>query len=124
MSSLTKQQQTTLAYLGGFVFSVGLAGALLYNLGSQRPQIAKLKQSVELNESQARNLRSLTLEEQSKWNQEETELRNVLLTEQVQPQFFEELTRAAADNGIEGLGMTTEEVKVDPGRAASEGLRW
>ena len=120
MSSLTKQQQTTLVYIAGFVLSLGLAGGLLYNLGSQRSLTAKLKQDVEKNETQARGLNPPSLEEQSKWTAEEDQLNSVLLTEQNQPQLFEEVTKAAADNGIQGLGMTTEEVTINAAKETTD----
>ena len=117
MSSLTKRQQKTLVYIAGFALSLALAGGLLYNLSTQRAQTAKLKQDVERSESQARGARLPSLEEQNKWTEDEERLNSILLTEQDQQQFFEEVTKAAADNGIQGLGMMPEEVIIDPNKA-------
>lgn len=117
MSSLTKQQQTTLVYIIGFALSLALAGGLLYNLSAQRTQLTKLKRDVERKESQARNLKLPSLEEQSAWSEQEQRINSLLLADQAVPQFFEEVTKAAAESGIQGLGMNTEELTIDPNKA-------
>ena len=119
MSSLTKQQQTTLIYIAGFVLALGLAGGLLYNLSSSRATLGKQKQEVERKETQARTAKPPSLEEQSKWAGQESQLNDLLLSDQAGPQFFEEVTRIATENGIQRLGMNTEEISIDPTKAGS-----
>jgi Tfp pilus assembly protein PilO len=119
MSSLTKQQQTTVAYLGGLVVSVVLVAAMLLNLSSSRAAVTKIRQDVERKESKASSLRPATPEEEAKWTEQETQINNLLLPEQAVPQFFEEVTRIATENGIQRLGMTTDEVTIDPNKASS-----
>jgi Tfp pilus assembly protein PilO len=119
VSSLTKQQQTTLIYIVGFVVLLGLSVAMLYSLNSSRAAITKQRQDVESKEAQARRAEIPTLEEQAKWSEQETQINNILLPEQAVPQLFEEVTRIATENGIQRLGMNTEEVTIDPAKAAS-----
>jgi Tfp pilus assembly protein PilO len=119
MSSLTKQQQTTVIYIAGFVLSLGLAGGMLYNLSSSRAAVTRQRQDVERKESQARILKPATVEEQSKWTEQEDQVTNLLLSEQAVPQFFEEVTKIATETGIQRLGMNTEELSIDPAKASS-----
>ena len=119
MSSLTKQQQTTLIYIIGFVLSLALAGAMLYSLNSSRAALTKQRQDVEAKEAQTRRAQPPALEEQSKWSEQETQVNNVLLSEQAVPQLFEDVTRIATETGIQRLGMNTEEISIDPAKASS-----
>src|SRR5438105_4541404 len=119
MSSLTKQQQTTLLYIIVFVAVLGLSIGLLYSLSSNRSANAKLKQELDRKEGQAKNVRPPTEEEQSKWTEQESQLANVLLTDQAVPQFFEDVSRIATENGIQRLSMNTDEVTIDPAKASS-----
>ena len=119
MSSLTKQQQTTLIYIAGTLLALGLSGGMLYNLNSGRAAIGKQKQDVERKEMQARAYRPAGLEEQSKWKEQEAQVQNLLLSEQDVPQFFEDVTRIATEAGIQRVGMNTEEVTIDPAKATS-----
>src|SRR5262249_51797696 len=104
----------------GFVFSLLVAAGLLYNLSSQRSQVAKLKQEIERSEKQARGYAPATTEEQARWADQETQMSKVLLNDSSIQQFFEEVTRAGTDNGIQGLGLTTEEVIIDAAKAAGD----
>jgi Tfp pilus assembly protein PilO len=119
MSSLTKQQQTTLVYIIGCVLMLLVAGGLLYSLNSSAATVTKLKQDVERKEKQAKGVRPATAEEQSQWEAQETQLGSLLLSEQAVPQFFEEVTRIATENSIQRLSMNSEEVTIDPGKAAT-----
>ena len=119
MSSLTKQQQTTLIYIIGVVLLLGLSGGMLYNLNSSRAAVTKQRQDVEAKETQARRVESPTPEEQNKWSEQEAQLNNVLLPEQAIPQLFEDVTRIATETGIQRVGMNTEEVSIDPSKASS-----
>jgi Tfp pilus assembly protein PilO len=119
MSSLTKQQQTTLIYIAGTFLFLALAGAMLYSLNSSRAAVAKLKQDLDRKETQARGFKPPSPEEQAQWAEKETQVNNILLSEQAVPQLFEEVTRIATETGIQRLGMNTEEIAVDPNKASS-----
>lgn len=119
MSSLTKQQQTTVICFAGFLLLLGLAVAMLYNLNSSRAAVDRQKQDVERKEQQARGAKPPTLEEQRKWAEQEARLTNLLLPEQAVPQFFEEVTKIATETGIQRLGMNTEEISIEPSKAVS-----
>src|SRR5437016_1460966 len=116
MSSLTRQQQTTVIYIAGFVLLLGLAIGMLYNLNSSRAAVTRQKKDVEGKEQQARGANPPTLEEQRKWAEQQARLTNLLLPEQAVPQFFEEVTRIATETGIQRLGMNTEEISIDASR--------
>ena len=119
MSSLTKQQQTTLVYIAGVVLSLGLAVGMLFSLNSSRSAITKQKQDVERKEAQAQGFKPPSLEEQSKWDSQGSQVNNILLSEQEVPQLFEEITRIATETGIQRLGMNTDEVTIDPSKAGT-----
>jgi Tfp pilus assembly protein PilO len=119
VSSLTKQQQTTLTYITGFVLLLGLSAGMLYSLNSSRLALNKQSQDVESKEAQARRAQPPTLEEQAKWSEQEAQISNILLPEQAVPQLFEEVTRIATENGIQRLGINTEEIVIDPTKAGS-----
>src|SRR5260370_15702099 len=119
MSSLTKQQQTTLIYIAGFVLSLGLAGGMFYNLSSARAAVTRQKQDVERKETQTRGSKPATVEEQNKWTEQQAQVTNLLLPEQAIPQFFEEVTKIATETGIQRLGVNTEEISIDPAKASS-----
>jgi Tfp pilus assembly protein PilO len=120
MSSLTKQQQSTLVYIAGFLLSIGLAGGLLYSLGSGRKAVATLKQQVESKENQASPAKPPSSEEQTKWTEQETQINSVLLTEQAVPELMQEITKLAADSGIQQrFTMTTEDQVIDPAKSGS-----
>jgi len=118
MSSLTKQQ-TTFIYIAGAVLSLGLAGAMLSSLNASRAYVNTQTQEVERKENQLRMAKQPAREEQNKWAEEEARISNLLLSEQVLPQFFEELTDIAKESGIQRLGMNTEEVTIDPSKPSS-----
>ena len=119
MSSLTKQQQTTLIYIAGFVLSLGLVGAMFYNLSSARTAVTRQKQDVERKEHQAGASKPATVDEQNKWSQQQTQVAGLVLSEQAVPQFFEEVTKIATESGIQRLGVNTEEISIDPAKASS-----
>jgi Tfp pilus assembly protein PilO len=119
MSSLTKQQQTTLIYIAGVVLSLGLSGGMLYNLSSTRAGVNRQRLDVERKETQARGFKPPPLEEQSRWAEQQAQVTNLLLSEQAVPQFFEEVTKIATATGIQRVGMNTEEISIDPAKAGS-----
>jgi Tfp pilus assembly protein PilO len=119
MSSLTKQQQTTLTYIAGTVLSLGLAAGMLYSVNSNRVAVNKQRQDTERKETQARGFKPPTLEEQNRWVEQQDQISNLLLSEQAVPQFFEEVTKIAMETGIQRVGMNTEEISIDPAKAAS-----
>jgi Tfp pilus assembly protein PilO len=119
MSSLTKQQQTTLIYIAGFVLSLGLVGGMLYNLSSARAAVTRQKQDVERKENQANAIKPATVQEQNRWTEQPAQVTNLLLSEQAVPQFFEEVTKIATETGIQRLGVNTEEISIDPAKASS-----
>ena len=119
MSSLTKQQQTTLVYIIASLLMLVLAGGLLYSLNSSATAVTRLKQDVERKEKQAKDVRPPTAEEQSQWEAQENQLTGLLLSEQAVPRFFEEITRIATENSIQRLSMNSEEVTIDPSKAAT-----
>src|SRR5205823_3731968 len=103
----------------GFVLLLGFSGGLLYSLNSSRVALTKQRQDVESKEAQSRRTAPATLEEQSKWSEQEAQINNILIPEQAVPQLFEEVTRIATENGIQRLGMNTEEIAIDPAKAGS-----
>jgi Tfp pilus assembly protein PilO len=125
MSGLTKQQQTTLIYIGGFAVCVTLSVVLMFNLSASRTALTRLKQEVEQKEGQARSARSPSPEELSKWSEQQSTLSGLLLAEQEVPQFFEEITTLAADSGIQQrLAVNSDDAVIEPGKpVSSEGAR-
>src|SRR5579883_559272 len=120
MSSLTKQQQTTLIYIVGTAVSLALSILLIYNLGSSRASLKKLKQQVEQKERQVKNAKPASQTEQDQWKEAETALSNLLLPDQALSQLMEEITKIAADSGIQQrLGVNTEEASIDAGNPGS-----
>ena len=119
MSSLTKQQQTTLIFIVGTVLALVLSGGMLYNLNSTQAAITRQRQDLERKEKQTKGYQAPTLEEQTKWAEQETQVNNLLLSEQEVPQFFEEVTRIATESGIQRVGMNTDPVTIDPSKATS-----
>ena len=119
MSSLTKQQQRTLMYIGGVVLGLGLAGGLMWDLNGRRAQVTRLQQEVEQKERQAQNARPPSPEDQSKWADQEQQLSTVLLADQGVGQFFEEVGRIASDNHLQRFSMDTNEKMIDPATETS-----
>jgi len=119
VSSLTKQQQTTLVYIVGLILLLGLSGGMLYSLNASKIALTKQRQDVESKEAQSRRAEPATLEEQSKWTEQEGQINSILIPEQEVPQLFEEVTRIATESGIQRLGMNTEETAIDPAKAGS-----
>ena len=119
MSSLTKQQQTTLIYIVGTVLALLLSGGMLYNLNSTQTAITRQRQDLDRKEKQTKGYRVPSLEEQAKWAEQETQINNLLISEQEVPQFFEDVTRIATESGIQRVGMNTEPVTIDPAKASS-----
>jgi Tfp pilus assembly protein PilO len=120
VSSLTKQQQSTLIYIAGFALSLVLGIGLLYSLTGGEKTLAKLKQEVESKEQQALGAKPPNIEEQSKWTDQQARLTNLLLTDQAEAQFMEELTRVASESGIQRLGMNTEANSPAAGKAPED----
>ena len=114
MSSFTKQQQRTLIFIGGFVLAIGLSGWLMVDLNAKRTQVTRLTTDVQRKESDAQNLRLPTEEEQAKWSEHANKQAGVLLSDQEEPQFLEELSSIATQNGLRGVGYSTEQHVIEP----------
>ncbi len=119
MSSLTKQQQRTLIYIGGVVLGLGLAGASLWDLGGKRAEVSKLQPDVEQKERQAQSARPVSPEDQAKWAIQEQQVATLLLTDQAVGQLFEEVGRIANDNHLQRFSMDTNEKVIDPATETS-----
>jgi Tfp pilus assembly protein PilO len=119
LSSLTTQQRRTLIFLVGFVLALVLSGYLIYDLNGERATVARLKQEVERKEREAQAVQLPTLEEQNRWAEQEKQVNEILLPEQTVPLFFEEVTRVANENGLERLGINTEEIVLDPNKSTA-----
>jgi Tfp pilus assembly protein PilO len=120
VSSLTKQQQTTLIYIAGCVLSLALGIGLLYSLTGIRKTVTKLKQDVEAKEQQAGGAKLQSPEEQSQWAEEQDRLNNLLLSDQAESQFMAEITRVASESGIQRLGMSSEGNSSDAGKTQED----
>lgn len=120
MNTWTPQQKKLVLYCIGFVLSVVVSLAMFYSLRTERAEVAKLNERVFHDEGVIGNSTLPSLQEQREWTAQQSELRSILLADDSVQQFYEEITRAAADNGIQGLGMTTEEVTIDSARAGED----
>ncbi|PYS23730.1 MAG: hypothetical protein DMG11_25150, partial [Acidobacteria bacterium] len=89
----------------------------IYDLNSQRATVDRLRQEVERKERDAQTVQVPTAEEQNRWAEQERRVNELLLPEQAVPLFFEEITRIANENGLERLGINTEETVLDPARS-------
>jgi len=117
LRSLTTQQRRILKFLVGLVLALALAVYLIYDLNSQRATVDRLRQEVERKERDAQTVQVPTAEEQNRWAEQERRVNELLLPEQAVPLFFEEITRIANENGLERLGINTEETVLDPARS-------
>src|SRR5215471_4395368 len=114
MKSLTPQQQRTVIYIIGCVLALAASGWMTYDLSAKRTENAKRKQEIERKERDAQSAMLPSLEEQTKWAEDENQLKNILLPEQIVPEFMAEVTRIADENGLQRIGLNTEETVIDP----------
>jgi Tfp pilus assembly protein PilO len=119
MKSLTAQQQRTLMYLISTVLALALSAGMLVDLRSKNTEATKLRQEIERKERDAQNAQPPSLEEQRKWAEDENQLKNVLLNDQAVSQFMEEVTRIANENGLDRLGLNTDETIIDANKTPS-----
>ena len=119
MKSLTAQQQRTLLYLIGFVLALVLSVGMVFDLNAKRAEVTKFKQEIERKERDAQSGQPPSPEEQSKWSQDENQMKSVLLADEKVPEFMGELTRIANENGLERLGLNTEETLIDSNKTPS-----
>ncbi len=119
LGSLTKQQKQTLACLLGAVAALALAGFLVYDLNAKRLEVMSLTQEVEAKEQNALNGREPSAEELEDWSQRESRISNTLLSDQMVPQLFEEISRLANENHLQRLALNTEEAVIDPEKQGS-----
>jgi Tfp pilus assembly protein PilO len=108
LTSLTSQQQRTLAYSIGFLLAIALAAGILFDLGRKRAEAASVQTEVERKEREAA-VELPSAEQQSEWVGYEQQIQSVLLTDPNVPQVFEEVTRIANENGLQRLGINSEE---------------
>src|SRR6267142_5276443 len=119
LSSLTTQQRRTLMFLVGFVLALAVSGYLIYDLNARRATAARLKQEVERKEREAQSVQLPSVEVQNKWADQERQVNEILLPAQTVPLFFEEVTRIANENGLERLGINSDEMVLDPNNTTS-----
>ena len=119
LNSLTAQQKRTSVYAAGLILALSIAGWLVYGLNAKRTDVAKAKQEIERKEHDIQNVVTASPEDQARWQQQERQLGNLLLTDDAVPQFFEEVTRIANENHLQRLGLNTEETVIDPNNSPS-----
>ncbi|HYR84407.1 MAG TPA: hypothetical protein VE422_10050 [Terriglobia bacterium] len=117
LRSLTTQQRRTLKFLLGLAIALALSAYLIYDLNSRRATIDRLKQEVERKERDAHAVQLPTREERTLWAEQERQVNQLLLPEQTVPLFFEEITKIANENGLERLGINTEETVLGPDKS-------
>jgi Tfp pilus assembly protein PilO len=119
MKFLTSQQLRTLIYIIGGVLALAASGGMTYDLSAKRTENSKRKQEIERKERDAQSAQLPSLEEQTNWAGDENQLKNILLPEQIVPEFMAEITRIADENGLQRIGLNTEETVIDPNKSPS-----
>jgi Tfp pilus assembly protein PilO len=119
MTSLTKQQQKTLAYLIGTLLALALAGGMLLDGSRKSAEAAALRQEVERKELEAETIQVPTPEEQAGWAESERRLASVLLSDAEVPQFLADVTRLADQYKLQRFNINTEDKVLDPNQPAT-----
>ncbi len=119
LTSLTSQQKSTAVYVALLTAALIIAGWLMYDLNTKRTNVARTRQEIERKEHDIQNAAIAGPEDQAKWQQQEKQLSDLLLTDDAVPQFFEEVTRIANENHLQRLGLNTEETVIDAANSPS-----
>lgn len=119
VNSLTAQQQKTLIYIVGTVLLLGAAGYMYYSLSAGRTEARRQRQEIERKENEARNVQMPSLEVQTKWAEQETQLGSLLLTDQTVPKFYEEISGIATENRLQRVDIKTDETTIDANKQPS-----
>jgi hypothetical protein len=110
MKSLTKAQRQTLAFLVGTIALLGAAAWLLYNLNSQRVEVAAAKQELERKENAVRGFELPAVEERTQWLEQKQRFEDTLLSDQDLPAFYSDITRIAGETQLDQrFGLNPEE---------------
>lgn len=118
-SSLTSLQKKTLTYIVGTLLALALTGGMLYDLNRRSTAALALKQEVERKEAEAASIQLPDAEEESKWAEQEKQLKSILLSDQQVPEFQGEVTRIAYEYRLQRLGINNEDKVLNPDQPIS-----
>ena len=119
-SSLTQAQQKTLIYLIGTVLLLGIAGWMIYDSNKRTKEAVTLRLDAERKEQEASTITIPSDQEQAKWQLQEKELADLLITDQQVPEVLEDVSRLANENHLERLGINNEDKTIDAQPATPE----
>jgi Tfp pilus assembly protein PilO len=107
LSSLTKQQKQLIVYTVCAVLALAASVMMLLDAGRRKAEAATAIADVEQKELQAASIHIPSPEEMDRRAQLEGELQSALISDDMVPQFIQEVSRIASQNGLQP-GISTE----------------